>query len=141
MPAAFLYSTVIIVLSSGTLFLASKAAKNLQIAKQRTYLWLTLALGIAFFAMQIYAMYILTYKMQVYFVNDNASRSFVYVFAGAHLAHIFAAILLLLSTLTGAYKNIPQVRNLYKMQMTSIFWHFLGIIWIYLYVFLLLNQN
>jgi cytochrome c oxidase subunit 3 len=141
MPAAFLYSTVIIVLSSGTLFLASQAAKGLQIAKQRAFLWLTFALGVAFFAMQVYAMYILTYKMQVYFVNDNASRSFVYVFAGAHLAHIFAAIVLLLNTLTGAYKNIPQVRNLYKMQMTSIFWHFLGIIWIYLYVFLLLNQN
>ncbi len=141
MPAAFLYSTVIIVLSSGTLFLASQAAKGLQIAKQRTFLWLTLALGLGFFAMQIYAMYILAYKMQVYFINDNASRSFVYVFAAAHLAHIFAAILMLLNALTGAYKNIPQVRNLYKMQMTSIFWHFLGIIWIYLYVFLLLNQN
>jgi len=27
------------------------------------------------------------------------------------------------------------------MEMTAIFWHFLDIIWIYLYVFLLLNQN
>lgn len=141
MPSAFLYSTIIIVLSSGTLFLASKASKALQFAKQRMYLWLTFALGIAFFAMQVYAMYVLTYKMHVYFVDTNASRTFVYVFAGMHLAHIIAAILLLLNTLSGSYRNIPQVRNLYKMEMTSIFWHFLGIIWIYLYVFLLLNQN
>jgi cytochrome c oxidase subunit 3 len=141
MPNAFLYSTIIIVLSSGTLLLASKASKALQFAKQRMFLWLTFALGVAFFAMQVYAMYILTYKMQIYFSNENASRSFIYVFAGMHLVHIIAAILLLLSTLRGAYKNIPQVRNLFKMEMTSIFWHFLGIIWIYLYVFLLLNQN
>ena len=141
MPNAFLYSTIIIVLSSGTLFLASKASKTLQFAKQRMFLWLTFALGLAFFAMQLYALYVLAYKMQIHFVDDNASRSFVYVFAGMHLVHIIAAILLLLNTLWGSYKNIPQVRNLFKMEMTSIFWHFLGIIWIYLYVFLLLNQN
>ena len=141
MPDAFKYSTAVIIISSITLFLASKAAKQLQFAKQRLFLWLTFALGVAFFAIQVYAWYVLTYKMNVYLTDPNASRSFVYIFTGMHLLHIIAAILLLLNTLTGTYKNIPQVRNLFKMEMTSIFWHFLGIIWIYLYVFLLLNQN
>jgi len=141
MPDAFKYSTAVIIISSITLFLASKAAKQLQFAKQRLFLWLTFALGVAFFAIQVYAWYVLTYKMNVYLTDPNASRSFVYIFTGMHLLHIIAAIFLLLNTLTGTYKNIPQVRNLFKMEMTSIFWHFLGIIWIYLYVFLLLNQN
>ena len=141
MPDAFKYSTAVIIISSITLFLASKAAKQLQFAKQRLFLWLTFVLGVAFFAIQVYAWYVLTYKMNVYLTDPNASRSFVYIFTGMHLLHIIAAILLLLNTLTGTYKNIPQVRNLFKMEMTSIFWHFLGIIWIYLYVFLLLNQN
>ncbi|NHA05737.1 heme-copper oxidase subunit III [Mucilaginibacter sp. HC2] len=141
MPDAFKYSTAVIIISSITLFLASKAAKQLQFAKQRLFLWLTFALGVAFFAIQVYAWYVLTYKMNVYLTDPNASRSFVYIFTGMHLLHIIAAILLLLNTLAGTYKNIPQVRNLFKMEMTSIFWHFLGIIWIYLYVFLLLNQN
>ena len=141
MPDAFKYSTAVIIISSITLFLASKAAKQLQFAKQRLFLWLTFALGVAFFAIQVYAWYVLTYKMNVYLTDPNASRSFVYIFTGMHLLHIIAAIFLLLNTLTGTYKNIPQVLNLFKMEMTSIFWHFLGIIWIYLYVFLLLNQN
>jgi len=141
MPDAFKYSTAVIIISSITLFLASKAAKQLQFAKQRMFLWLTFMLGVAFFAIQVYAWYVLTYKMNVYLTDPNASRSFVYIFTGMHLLHIIAAILLLLNTLAGTYKNIPQVRNLFKMEMTSIFWHFLGIIWIYLYVFLLLNQN
>jgi len=141
MPDAFKYSTAVIIISSITLFLASKAAKQLQFAKQRMFLWLTFVLGVAFFAIQVYAWYVLTYKMNVYLTDPNASRSFVYIFTGMHLLHIIAAILLLLNTLAGTYKNIPQVRNLFKMEMTSIFWHFLGIIWIYLYVFLLLNQN
>ncbi|MDN5285969.1 MAG: Cytochrome c oxidase subunit 3 [Mucilaginibacter sp.] len=141
MPSAFLYSTIIIAISSGTLFLAQKAAKGLQFSKQRMFLWITFILGVAFFINQVYAWYVLTYRMNVYLTDTNASRSFVYIFTGMHLVHIIAAILLLLNTLRGTYKNIPQVRNLFKMEMTSIFWHFLGIIWIYLYVFLLLNQN
>jgi len=140
LPQAFKYSTAVIILSSVTLFMASRAAKGLQFGKQRLYLWLTFFLGIAFFAIQLYAWYVLTYKMQVYFVNPNASRSFIYVFSGMHLAHVLAALLVLLSTIRSSYKNVPQVKNLFKMEITSIFWHFLDIVWIYLYVFLLLNQ-
>ncbi|MGZ3874211.1 MAG: cytochrome c oxidase subunit 3 [Mucilaginibacter sp.] len=140
MPQAFKYSTLVLIISSVTLFMASRAAKRLQKGKQRLYLWLTFFLGIAFFALQIYAWYVLTYKMGVYFTNPNASRTFIYVFSGIHLVHVFAGLLVLLNTLTGTYRNIPQVKNLFKMEMASIFWHFLDIIWIYLYVFLLLNQ-
>jgi cytochrome c oxidase subunit 3 len=140
MPRAFMYSTAVIILSSITLFIASRAAKQLQFKKQRQFLWLTFFLGIAFFAIQIYAWYVLTYKMGVYFVNPNASRTFIYVFSGMHLLHVLAALLVLLNAITGTYRSIPQVRNLFKMEMASIFWHFLDIIWIYLYVFLLLNQ-
>jgi cytochrome c oxidase subunit 3 len=76
----------------------------------------------------------------VYFVNPNAAQSFLYVLVLIHLIHILAAVLLLLNTIRATYKGIPQAKNLYNMQMTSIFWHFLDIVWIYLYVFLLLNQ-
>ncbi|HEY4322981.1 MAG TPA: cytochrome c oxidase subunit 3 [Mucilaginibacter sp.] len=140
MPRAFMYSTAVLIISSVTLFMASRSAKQLQFDKQRRFLWLTFFLGIAFFLIQIYAWYVLTYKMGVYFSNPNASRTFIYVFSGMHLLHVVAGLLLLLSTIMSTYKNIPQVKNLYKMEMTSIFWHFLDIIWIYLYVFLLLNQ-
>jgi len=140
MPRAFMYSTAVLIASSVTLFIASRSAKQLKFDKQRQFLWLTFFLGVAFFMIQIYAWYVLTYKMGVYFSNPNASRTFIYVFSGMHLLHVLAGLLLLLNTIMGAYKNIPQVKNIYKMEMTSIFWHFLDIIWIYLYVFLLLNQ-
>jgi cytochrome c oxidase subunit 3 len=120
--------------------MASRAAKQLQFEKQRMLLWVTVFLGVAFFILQLYAWYTLAYKMQVYFVNPNASRSFIYVLSGAHLLHIIAGLLVLLNTIIGTYRNQSQVKNLYKMEIASIFWHFLDIIWIYLYVFLLLNQ-
>ena len=141
LPNIFRYSTAVVILSSATLFLSSRAAKRLEFGKQRLFLWLTFALGVLFCVLQIDGWYILTSKMGIYFVNPNASRSFIYIFTGAHLLHIFAGLLVLLNALRASYRNVPQVKNLYKMEMSSIFWHFLDIIWIYLYVFLLLNQN
>jgi len=139
LPHAFMYSTAVIIVSSVTLFMASRAAKQLQFEKQRLLLWITAVLGIAFFAIQIYAWTVLV-KMGVYFVNPNASQSFIYVFTGTHLLHIVAGLGLLFYALSGSYKNIGQVQNLFRMEFASIFWHFIDIIWIYLYVFLLLNQ-
>lgn len=139
LPKVFMYNTIAIVLSSVTFFIASRAAKSLELGKQRIFLWLTLFLGVVFFAGQIYAWGLLI-KMGVYFVNPNAGQSFIYVFTGMHLLHILAGLILLSNTLYKSYRGIPQARNLFNMQFSGIFWHFVDIIWIYLYVFLLLNQ-
>src|SRR5476651_625851 len=49
LPSAFRYSTIVIAMSSITLFLASKAAKEFQPEQQRLFLWFTFVLGVAFF--------------------------------------------------------------------------------------------
>lgn len=139
LPQAFIYSTIVILISSITMFLASRAAKQSQFKKQRLFLSVTAILGIAFFALQLYAFSVLVH-MGVYFINNNASQSFIYVFVGMHLLHIVAGVVMLFYTLSGSFKNMGQAKNVYRMEFASIFWHFVDIIWIYLYVFLLLNQ-
>ncbi len=140
LPDAFRYSTVVILLSSVTMYFSSRSAKQSRFDKMRLFLGLTVVLGLLFFGIQIYGWSQLI-KMGAYFVNPNASLSFIYVFTGIHLAHIFAGLLLLLNTLWVSNKKRPQVIVQFKIEMTSIFWHFVDIIWIYLYVFLLLNQR
>ena len=140
LPDAFRYSTLVIILSSGTMYMASLAIRQSQLSLQRLYLWLTVLLGILFFGIQVYGWSMLI-KMGAYFVNPNASLSFIYVFTGIHLLHIFAGLLLLINTLWASYRNKPQVTIVFKTEMTAIFWHFVDIVWIYLYVFLLLNQH
>ncbi len=140
LPNAFIYSTIVILLSSGTMYLAFRAAKQLQYNKQRQFLWLTLGFGIGFFCLQFYAWSILV-KMGVYLINPNASQSFIYIFTGVHLVHILVGLILVVNSLVSSYKNSPPVKNLFRLEMTSIFWHFVDILWIYLYVFLLLNQQ
>ncbi|SDM54306.1 cytochrome c oxidase subunit 3 [Daejeonella rubra] len=139
LPKAFMYSTLIIIVSSITMHLAYLSAQKLQFGKQKLFIALTILLAIAFFYSQFSAWQVL-YESGAYFVNYNASQSFIYVFSGAHLLHIIAGIFMLIYALIGKIRNIPQVRNIFRMEVTSIFWHFIDILWIYLYVFLLLNQ-
>ena len=72
--------------------------------------------------------------------NQNASQSFIYVFTGMHLTHILAGIGFVAYSLYGRRKNLSQAHNLFRLEVSSLFWHFIDILWIYLYVFLLLNQ-
>lgn len=139
LPKAFMYSSAIIILSSLTAHMAYLSAKGLQFAKQKLYVGITILLGIVFFYSQYQAWQAL-YNSGAYFVNYNASQSFIYVFSGAHLIHVLVGLFFLLYALIGVFRNVPQVRNVFRMEIASIFWHFLDILWIYLYVFLLLNQ-
>ena len=139
LPQAFMYSTALIIISSITMHMAYLSGKRLQFNKQKLHLVLTILLGVVFFLIQLSTWRWLI-AQGVYFVNYNASQSFLYVFIGAHLLHVIAGIIMLMYALIGPMKNIPQVRNLFRLEVTSIFWHFIDILWIYLYVFLLLNQ-
>ncbi|WP_088160233.1 MULTISPECIES: cytochrome c oxidase subunit 3 [Sphingobacterium] len=138
LPNALLYSTLVIAVSSLTMFLAHKAAKNGESSKQRLFLIATFILGAVFFALQVHAWNVLIDR-GVYFVNNNASQSFIYVFIWMHLAHIIAGLIVLIGAIIGINK-LPKDGNLFRMDLASIFWHFLDLLWIYIYVFLLLNQ-
>lgn len=139
LPNTFIYSTIVIVASSLILHLGYRATKLEQFGKQKLYLLLTIVLGVVFFVLQLDAWSVLT-ERGVYFVNNNASQSFIYVFTGMHLAHIIAGLIVLVRCLWGALKPIPYPNNLFRMNLAAIFWHFLDLLWIYIYVFLLLNQ-
>lgn len=139
LPQTFIYSTIVILLSSLTVTLAFRAAKAGNTAKQKLFLWITILLGLLFFGLQVDSWKILT-EQGVYFINNNASQSFIYVFTGLHLAHIVAGLIVLLRVLIGIHKHTPQDNNVFRMDLATIFWHFLDLLWIYIYVFLLLNQ-
>ena len=139
LPDVFKYSTSVIILSSLTMHLAYLAGKRLQFQKQNVWLILTALLGIIFFVLQTRAWSIL-FNQGVPFVNINASHSFIYVFTASHLLHIAVGVILLLRALKFNLSKISPVKNTFRLEVTSIFWHFIDILWIYLYVFLLLNQ-
>ena len=139
LPDAFIYSTLLIIASSVTLTLASRALRKLNFGLQRKMLWLTIILAFGFGFMQ-FAAWGSMVKTGATLVGNNAAISFIYVVPLMHLFHIIAGLGFITSILVGSYKNISLARNKFRMEITSIFWHFVDILWIYLYVFLLLNR-
>ncbi|MFN0293715.1 cytochrome c oxidase subunit 3 [Pedobacter helvus] len=139
LPEVFNYSTGVLLLSSVCLFLAARALKGGNRSRQRLFLWCTFALGIVFGVLQFQGWSSL-YQTGAVLVNNNAAISMVYVVSGFHLLHIVAGLAFVMSSLAGSYKNVSQEVAEYRQDITSIFWHFIDILWIYLYVFLLLNS-
>jgi cytochrome c oxidase subunit 3 len=139
LPDAFIYSSLVIIASSITLVLASRALKKLNFSLQRNMLWITMILAIAFGVMQFNAWGSMV-RTGATLVGNNAAISFIYVVSGMHLLHIIGGVGLIINALAGSYKSLPVAKVQYRMEIASIFWHFIDILWIYLYVFLLLNR-
>ena len=138
LPDIFWFSTIAIVTSSLTMHWALLSAKKADAVNQKRALWLSLVLGIVFLVCQWMAWVNLV--SQKIYLAGNPSGSFLYIISGLHGLHIVAGLLLVVSSLIGVYRKIAPERNVFKMEIASIFWHFIDILWIYLFVFLLLNH-
>lgn len=139
LPQAFIYSTVVILISSITMHMAVLNTKRQKCGQQKLWLWLTFVLGLGFISLQIYGWTVWT-NLGIYFVNSNATISFVYAFTLFHVVHILAGLIMIITAIKSSYGPVPNKKNAFRMDITSIFWHFVDIVWIYLYLFLLLNQ-
>jgi cytochrome c oxidase subunit 3 len=139
LPDVFMYSTAVLVLSSICLFFAARAVRNQNLQSQKIFLTATLILGLVFAWFQIDAWSAL-YQTGATLVNNNAAISLIYIVSGMHLLHIVAGLCFIAISLFGAFNNVPAQKAVYRIEIASIFWHFIDILWIYLYVFLLLNS-
>ena len=68
--------------------------------------------------------------------TSNISSGFVYALTGAHFIHILLGLVILIVVFSRATKNRYNENNQAGLKAGSIFWHFVGLLWIYLYVFL-----
>ena len=67
----------------------------------------------------------------------NAASGYFYVLSGLHLLHIFGALIYLLYIIILTFMGRINSENQLKPKLAGIFWHFLDILWIYLFFFLL----
>jgi cytochrome c oxidase subunit 3 len=138
LPNLFSYTTVMILLSSVTMQWAYFAAKKDNLEMVKIAVGTTTVLGIAFLIGQVLGWKELV-SQSVYLVG-NPSGSFVYVITGFHGLHIVSAIIFLLIVLRSTFKYKIHSKSMAQMEMCTTYWHFLGGLWLYLFVFLLLNR-
>ena len=135
MPKIFWYSTAVLLVSSISMQWAYFAAKKDQFKQLKIAISITFALGLAFLWMQFEGWRNLV-DMNVYFVG-NPSGSFFYVFTGLHGFHIISGLIVLLFALRAVFRLKVHAKSLRQIQICSTYWHFLDLLWFYLFVFLL----
>ncbi len=138
LPGLFYVTSVIIIMSSVSLQWAYFAARKNDLQRVIILVWITTFLGIAFLVGQFLAWGDLVGK-SIYFVG-NPSGSFLYVLTGLHGLHIVSALVFLLIVLNSASRKRIHSGNMAQMEMCTTYWHFLGGLWIYLFIFLLINR-
>ena len=139
LPNIFILSTVLVTLSSATIQWAYYSAKRDEIRRVQIALGLTLLLGMAFLVSQWEAWRYLVYQTNTYF-SDNPSGSFLYVLTGWHAFHIVSGLIFVAVVLKRSLSYQVHSRAMVSVGNAVIYWHFLGILWWYLYLFLLLNH-
>jgi len=139
MPMIFWYSSAIILLSSATMHWAYLAAKKDNLDQLKLAISITMLLGFAFLYSQWVGWGVLV-EGGVYLVGNQTSGSFFYIITGAHGVHIISGIVFLIIVLISSFRYKVHSKNLNALEMCMTFWHFLDVLWIYLFLFLLLNQ-
>lgn len=139
LPSLFAVNTIFIIISSITMQLSVWALKKNNLTKVKQFLGLTLALGLAFCIGQFLAWGQLTAD-NVFFAFSNPSNSFVYVISGVHLFHVIGGVLFVLIQFIQSLRGKLQSTLPLYTGMCATYWHFIGILWIYLYIFLFLYR-
>lgn len=138
LPSLFSYSTVVIILSSITMQWAYLSAKKDNLKQLKTAILSTLVLGISFSIMQWKAWTQLV-ESGIHLVG-NPSESFIYVISGVHLAHMIGGIVFLLIIILKTFQFKIHKKNLLSINLCTTYWHFLGLVWVYLFFFFTLNR-
>ncbi len=142
LPTIFLWNTCILVISSLTMHMAFVYAKKDEIEKVKYAVLATIFLGLAFMGFQMIGAWSSLIDIKVFLggKESNPAGSFVYVFFIVHVLHLFAGIGFLIFLYRQTLKLKVNSKSMLQMEMTATFWHFLDLLWVYLYVFLLINN-
>jgi cytochrome c oxidase subunit 3 len=138
LPIQVWISTVLIVASSVTYHIAQLAVYANDHKKLRRYLIVTTALGAGFISSQIIVWFELVARG--YYMSGNPYAGFFYIITGIHAAHVLGGVIALgamflrSATPTEYGPELEYRQNLAKS--VGWYWHFIGILWIALFVML-----
>ena len=136
LPDAFYISTVLIILSSVTISISQRLIKKEKRELSIAFLLITFALGIAF-VWQQYAGFEDLRSAGLFFTGPTStvSTSFIIGITLMHALHVFAGIIVLLVVIYNHFNHKYTSDDLLGFELGAIFWHFIDVLWIYLFFF------
>ncbi|GAB3547853.1 cytochrome c oxidase subunit 3 [Spirosoma fluminis] len=148
LPNVFLLSTVVIMLSSLTLNNANQAFQHERFPSYRTNMATTLVLGTLFILLQGWGWRQLI-RAGVG-LEGNPAGGFIYIISGVHLLHILIGLILIVISLIEAMRRRLYIDsfvysvnppNRLKLKLLTLYWHFVDVLWLALFVFLLIHHG
>jgi len=137
LPNAFIISTIVILISSVTFVLAKKALKSGNNKATTLWLLITLVLGIIFIFNQFSGFSeILKSGYNFTGPTSNVTMSYIFLIAFVHILHVVVGIICLLVVIYNHFKQKYNPTKLLGFELAATFWHFVDILWLYLFLFL-----
>ena len=137
LPSAFYWSTIVIIGCSLTFYLAKNAIQKDERSKTTMFLLTTLGLGIVFVLLQFVGFGQIV--SQGYYFTGQASSittTFLYIVTVTHLLHLAGGIISLLIIIYNHFKQKYNSTQTLGIELGAMYWHFLDILWVYLFLFL-----
>ncbi len=136
LPQAFYISTILIILSSITLFLSHKTLKKDNLKASFMLLLVTFILGLGFIWYQ-YVGFNQLKEVGLYFTGPEStvSTSFIIGITFMHVLHLIAGVVVLLVVIYNHFKKKYSSTDMLGFELGAIFWHFVDVLWIYLFFF------
>ncbi len=136
LPNAFYISTFLIILSSVSLFLSQQFLKKDRRQLSLILVLITLFLGIGF----VWQQYIGFKELEatgLYFTGPEStvSTSFIIGITFMHVLHLLAGLIVLFVVIYNHFKYKYKPNDLLGFELGAIFWHFVDVLWIYLFLF------
>lgn len=135
-PNVFVYSTIAILLSSLTIFLAQRSFKAREMQRYRILIVITAILGLIFTVLQFIGFdAIQKGGVQLFGIGSNPSASFIGIIAGLHIVHVLGGVIALAIIVLKAFWSKKRTYNNTTIEIAATYWHFVDILWIYLFIF------
>jgi len=130
LPPILYLNTLVLLASSVTLELSRRGLANRASGRFRSWLYLTVALGVTFLAGQLLAWRELASR-GVYLAT-NPSSSFFYLLTAAHGLHLAGGVAALAYVLVRARAIAFAPERRVVVGLSALYWHFMDGLWIYL---------
>ena len=121
------FNTFVLLSSSLTAVLAHQAAERGDGKKAAQYLYWTIFGAVTFLGVKTFEWY--TEITHGYTITSNTFWSFYYSAAGLHALHVIAGAVIMAIVARDAARN----RQLHRVELIGIYWHFVDIVWIFLF--------
>lgn len=137
LPPVLWFNTSILLASSVTIVVARKKLNGGEREAFQTWWWVTTGLGLLFLAGQIIAWRQLAAEGML--LATNPSSSFFYLLTAAHGAHLLGGVLALLYVAFRPWARSRMSQST-AAELSSIYWHFMDGLWIFLFALLKLGR-